>query len=214
MVGQQALHKELGELKKSLSEALEEQRLVATALKKAEQKRTKFNGELDHLRDDKCPYCLQQFAGGADKIKELEASIAELTAEIERLMTDADGIEQNISVITHAHNETKAKITVSDIDELVTIANQSTSIAAKIAELRDAVNPYLEPLDELIAMKVEDINYDEVNKITREIDHQKFLLKLLTKKDSFVRKTLLNKNIPFLNTKLQGYLTLLGLPLS
>jgi len=212
LVGQQALHKELGELKKSLSEALEEQRLVATALKKAEQKRTKFNGELDHLRDDKCPYCLQAFAGGADKIAELEASITELTTEIERLMADADGIEQNISVITHAHNETKAKITVSDIDELVTIANQSSSIAAKIAELRDAVNPYLEPLDELIAMKVEDINYDEVNKITREIDHQKFLLKLLTKKDSFVRKTLLNKNIPFLNTKLQGYLTLLGLP--
>jgi DNA repair exonuclease SbcCD ATPase subunit len=63
-----------------------------------------------------------------------------------------------------------------------------------------------------MAMPVEPINYDEINKITKEADHQKFLLKLLTKKDSFVRKALLNKNIPYLNQKLTHYLTVLGLP--
>ena len=39
----------------------------------------------------------------------------------------------------------------------------------------------------------------------------KFLMKLLTKKDSFVRRVLLNKNLPFLNQRLQYYLTSLGL---
>jgi DNA repair exonuclease SbcCD ATPase subunit len=40
----------------------------------------------------------------------------------------------------------------------------------------------------------------------------KFLLKLLTRKDSFVRRVLLNKTLPFLNQRLQDYLTALGLP--
>lgn len=210
--GQKKLHEEQAELKTRLAEALEEQRLVTTALKDKRKKLAKFEGELEHLRDEKCPYCLQSFAGGKEKIEELESAVATLTVEIEHLVGEEDAIEANVTTITTKHKEVKTQITVSNIDELVSIANQSAQIAAKIDELKSAVNPYFEPLDELVGMGVEDINYDEVNKITRELDHQKFLLKLLTKKDSFVRKTLLNKNIPFLNQKLQGYLTVLGLP--
>ena len=52
----------------------------------------------------------------------------------------------------------------------------------------------------------------KINELKELLDHQKFLLKLLTKKDSFVRKALLTKNIPFLNQRLSGYLSDLGLP--
>jgi DNA repair exonuclease SbcCD ATPase subunit len=44
------------------------------------------------------------------------------------------------------------------------------------------------------------------------IEHQKFLYKLLTNKNSYIRKTLLNKHIPFLNERLYYYLTELELP--
>ena len=36
-------------------------------------------------------------------------------------------------------------------------------------------------------------------------------MKLLTKKDSFVRKTLLKRNLPYLNSRLQTYIEDLGL---
>ena len=60
--------------------------------------------------------------------------------------------------------------------------------------MKNATNPFIEPLDELEAVELDTIEYDEVNELTKHIEHQKFLLKLLTKKDSFVRKVLLNKN--------------------
>lgn len=209
---QQKLHNQLAELKIALSEALEEQRLVETAIKNHTKKHTKLEGELEHLHDDKCPYCLQAFADSTAKVAEIDASIASIDAELERLEGEAVAINENVTTITHQHKDVKGQIVVSNIDELVGIANQSANIIAKIEELKVAVNPYLEPLDELVDMPIEPISYEEINKISKEIEHQKFLLKLLTKKDSFVRKTLLNKNIPFLNQKLQGYLTAMGLP--
>lgn len=209
---QREFHNQLAELKKSLNTALEEQRLLETAIKGLEKKKKKLDEELEHLRDSKCPYCLQAFADGKAKIADIEAQVATLVESINAHSEDLVLVEDNISKLSRDHEDVKSKIVVSNIDELITISNQSANIVAKIAELKDAVNPYIEPLDELTSMAIEPVNYDEINKITKEIEHQKFLLKLLTKKDSFVRKTLLNKNIPFLNQKLQGYLTVLGLP--
>jgi DNA repair exonuclease SbcCD ATPase subunit len=209
---QQAIHTAISELKKALADALEEQRLVGTAIRSHEKKQTKLEGELAHLKDEKCPYCLQSFSAGEEKITTIEASIGDTVTEITRLADDLSHVDTHIAEISHNLKDRKAKLTVTNIDELLVISNQSASITARIAELKDAINPYFEPLDELTDMAVEPVNYDEINKITKEMDHQKFLLKLLTKKDSFVRKALLNKNIPFLNQKLAGYLTTLGLP--
>ena len=73
-------------------------------------------------------------------------------------------------------------------------------------------NPHVDSLEELKAVKLEEIPYDELEKLNKHNIHEKFLLKLLTDKNSFVRKVLLNKNIPFLNTRVAHYLSQLGLP--
>ena len=43
------------------------------------------------------------------------------------------------------------------------------------------------------------------------MEHQKFLLDLLTNKDSFVRKRIIDQNLSYLNARLQTYLDRLGL---
>jgi DNA repair exonuclease SbcCD ATPase subunit len=43
-------------------------------------------------------------------------------------------------------------------------------------------------------------------------DHQEFLLKLLTSKDSFVRKKIIDQNLSYLNSRLTHYLDRIGLP--
>ena len=73
-------------------------------------------------------------------------------------------------------------------------------------------NPFIEPLEELEAVELDKLNMGMINGLNTYADHQRFLLKLLTKKDSFVRKALINKNIPFLNRRLSHYLMDLGLP--
>lgn len=208
---QQRIHAEVKEAKKELNAALELQREVETQIKALKKQQKELLANLAHLRDDKCPYCLQGFSGG-DKLEETENLLMEISDNLGSLTTEAEAIAASISSITHKHNELKGRILFTNLEDLLTTKNQSTQILAKIEELKAATNPYIEPLDELNAMAVDEVDYTEINKITKELEHQKFLLKLLTKKDSFVRKALLNKNIPFLNQKLAGYLTTLGLP--
>jgi len=52
---------------------------------------------------------------------------------------------------------------------------------------------------------------ETINELDDLLKHQNMVLKLLTKKDSFVRKNLINKNIPFLNKRLNHYLNALNL---
>lgn len=90
--------------------------------------------------------------------------------------------------------------------------SKSDQTIARIDELSKATNPYDDLVQELIDTTFDDIDYAEINKRTTELEHQKFLLKLLTKKDSFIRKMLVNRSLPMLNTNLKQYLAAMNLP--
>jgi DNA repair exonuclease SbcCD ATPase subunit len=69
--------------------------------------------------------------------------------------------------------------------------------------------------DQIQALKetgLEEITWDTVNELTRIKEHQDFLYKLLTNKDSFIRKKIIEQNLTYLNSRLAYYLTKLGLP--
>ena len=56
------------------------------------------------------------------------------------------------------------------------------------------------------------IDYNVLNELTRLQEHQDFLLKLLTSKDSFIRKKIIEQNLSYLNARLTHYLDRIGLP--
>ena len=56
------------------------------------------------------------------------------------------------------------------------------------------------------------IDYTSLNDISIRYKHEQFLHKLLTAKDSFIRKKILDQNITYLNRRLNYYLEKLGLP--
>jgi DNA repair exonuclease SbcCD ATPase subunit len=73
-------------------------------------------------------------------------------------------------------------------------------------------NPYDEQIIELKATAVQEIDWNYMNDLVRVKDHQEFLYKLLTNKDSFVRKRIIDQNLAFLNQRLTYYLDKIGLP--
>ena len=77
---------------------------------------------------------------------------------------------------------------------------------------KDEVDPYQEQIDDLEASAKQDIDWSTVNDITSTKEHQEFLLKLLTNKDSFIRKKIIDQNLAYLNNRLTYYLDKLGLP--
>jgi DNA repair exonuclease SbcCD ATPase subunit len=73
-------------------------------------------------------------------------------------------------------------------------------------------NPYTEQIAELKDTAIQEVNFDELNRLSKVKDHQDFLYKLLTNKDSFVRKKIIEQNLAYLNQRLTYYLSKIGLP--
>jgi DNA repair exonuclease SbcCD ATPase subunit len=59
---------------------------------------------------------------------------------------------------------------------------------------------------------LQETTFDTINKLTKVMEHQKFLYDLLTSKDSFVRKKIIDQNLAYLNSRLTHYLDKIGLP--
>ena len=73
-------------------------------------------------------------------------------------------------------------------------------------------DPYSEQIADMNEQALQAVLYDTLNEFTRVQEHQEFLLKLLTSKDSFVRKKIIDQNLSYLNSRLTHYLDRIGLP--
>ncbi len=77
---------------------------------------------------------------------------------------------------------------------------------------RTETDPYEEQIVEMAQQALQEVDYNGLNGLTRLQEHQEFLLKLLTSKDSFIRKKIIEQNLSYLNSRLTHYLDRIGLP--
>ena len=89
-----------------------------------------------------------------------------------------------------------------------TVANLKQQLETK----QNDADPYAEQIKEMETQALEEINYDIINEFANVKEHQEFLLKLLTNKDSFIRKRIIDQNLSYLNARLSQYLDRIGLP--
>ena len=90
-----------------------------------------------------------------------------------------------------------------------------SSLAAlekQLTEKSAETDPYGEQIADMQGQALQTVSYDLLNELTRLQEHQEFLLKLLTSKDSFVRKKIIEQNLSYLNQRLTHYLDRIGLP--
>jgi DNA repair exonuclease SbcCD ATPase subunit len=73
-------------------------------------------------------------------------------------------------------------------------------------------DPYSEEIVQMEKSAIQAIDFTVLNELTRLQEHQDFLLKLLTNKDSFIRKKIIDQNLSYLNARLTHYLDRIGLP--
>lgn len=86
------------------------------------------------------------------------------------------------------------------------------TMAIQYAEKVDEKNPYVEQIDSLRKTGLQEVSFETINELVYLRDHQEFLYKLLTNKDSFIRKRIIDQNISYLNHRLAYYLEKIGLP--
>jgi DNA repair exonuclease SbcCD ATPase subunit len=94
------------------------------------------------------------------------------------------------------------------IHHRATLANLQVQIESKKAE----TDPYEDQILDMARQALQEVSYDALNDYTKLQEHQEFLLKLLTSKDSFIRKKIIDQNLSYLNARLTHYLDRIGLP--
>ena len=86
------------------------------------------------------------------------------------------------------------------------------SLLQQITTKHGETDPYTEQIEDMQVQALKEISYDRLNELVRLQEHQDFLLKLLTSKDSFIRKKIIDQNLSYLNSRLTHYLDRIGLP--
>lgn len=182
---------------------------LTVSIKSANQVIKKANSELEHLADQKCPYCLQKYESAEAKIEQLKEAVSTNQAMVEDEQPQLDVLAKQLVKQKAKLSEITGAIVI-DGKRLAKLTEDIAVLKSKIETLKTATNPMVAVYDDLIANPPEEegeIDMTEINELDKLAKHQEFLYKLLTKKDSFIRKNLLAKAVPFLNTRLQHYLS-------
>lgn len=169
-------------------------------------------GEHEHLADAKCPYCTQPFADAPLKIAKVDAEIDSRGARLLEIEGQVDVLAGKSEETTTRLKQVEKSIQYQELDELLEARDNAHGLRNRINELKNATNPHIEARDKLIGERQDTVDYLKVDDLRRRLDHQQFLLKLLTDKNSFLRRRIINKTIPFLNGRLNHFTQTLGLP--
>jgi DNA repair exonuclease SbcCD ATPase subunit len=97
-------------------------------------------------------------------------------------------------------------------EQAIKHSSRVSSLEDQIANKHAEKDPYVEQIAEMTADAIQTISFDEINRLTRLLQHQEYLLDLLTNKKSFVRKKIIDQNLSYLNSRLTHYLDKMGLP--
>lgn len=166
----------------------------------------------EHLVEAKCPYCLQQFADAPLKLSSLETAIETSGTQLIALEEQVQELEAQSKILAARVLEVSEAIQHPNLKELLAARENAAVLQAKLLDLLNAQNPHTEAVQRLELEGCSAANAELVDKLKKRLEHMAFLLKLLTSKDSFLRRRIISRTIPFLNTRINHYTSQLGLP--
>jgi DNA repair exonuclease SbcCD ATPase subunit len=183
-----------------------------SALEKEQRILDKLERELVSLTEHKCHTCGQELHDSkhTEIMSAKSTQIKESRGAINEHLEELSVIVEAISLL----GELGAcpAVTYDNLEQALNHKNTLGSLERDITIKTAEENPYDDQIVELKETAVQEIDWNGLNELVRVKDHQEFLHKLLTNKDSFVRKRIIDQNLAFLNQRLTYYLDKIGLP--
>lgn len=197
------------ENKKTLENTLDN---LISNLSKLSKRKAKYQNELKKLENHECYTCGQKIHDDNNKemIEEKSKAIEEVDEEI---ISDNISIEKIKKELENIEIKEEKPITFyNNINEAYEHKSSISYIQSQLKDKKSEKDPYCDQIKTLQDSGMKEISWDKINELTKLKEHQEFLLKLLTNKDSFIRKKIIEQNLSYLNSRLQNYLEKLGLP--
>lgn len=169
-----------------------------------------------------------------NKISEFENKLNSIDetyeAKLENIKIKKEQYDESYKLYTELYDEYNSHLIdlhtkIKDVQKLITESvynsekeilqheNEIVNLKNKKEELLCETSPYISQINDIKSSK-KDIDYDYINKLNVMKNHEKILLKFLTSKDSFIRKSIIDQNLSYLNSRLKYYLEKLNLPFS
>jgi DNA repair exonuclease SbcCD ATPase subunit len=193
--------------------SLEKERATLdSATAQAERSVKKYAGELAKLQDKKCHACDQELHDHKHEEMTTEATqhLAEAEKYHDKITQERGKIQAEIDTIGELTS--RPNTYYDTVEQALKHQNNLKTLETQLEIKSGEADPYQEQIDELLNTAMQAISWDKVDELTTLKDHQEFLLKLLTSKDSFIRKKIIDQNLAYLNNRLTYYLDKMGLP--
>ena len=229
------------ELKEESEQTYHEKRDVYMKLREAEVEYKSIMGMIDMARNDlekllrekekldngTCPTCGQNWTPDHDHMKNVEDDIAENQAIVEssdELIAESKGkldtleskhesLDKDLREKKNASMEAEQLLgpfkSMTDVTRAQTFLEESAKILKQTEEEK---NPFLDTIADLNTDAIKKIDRTTVDSIINDVLHYDYLIELLQSKDSFLRKSVINRWLPQLNIRINHYLDIMELP--
>jgi DNA repair exonuclease SbcCD ATPase subunit len=116
----------------------------------------------------------------------------------------SEHVVETLGAIPKAHYDTE--------QEAIEHKSKVSNLLEQLEKKANEIDPYIDQIADMKKDALQEIKFDTINELSKKADHLKFLVELLTSKDSFVRKKIIDQNLSYLNSRLTHYLDKIGLP--
>jgi len=179
---------------------------------KLEKDSAKLKRDIDALKEHRCHACGQELHDSRQDeiLAEKQKNLQEIALQL--LTNETQRVEHLNELDDLGTLGTAPAVFYDDLEQALNHRNSLDGLKKDLANRSAETDPYTEQIDDMRGQALQEVTYDTVNGLTRIFEHQDFLLKLLTNKDSFVRKKIIEQNLSYLNARLTHYLDRIGLP--
>ena len=200
------------ELNTQIANLKKETSTLESALMRANKSVDKVTKDIEELDNAVCYACGQELQ--EDKKKEIENTKAkeleDATAYHKEITDKLDIANKELDNIGDING--RPETFYETIKEVYDHKQNVAQLKQALENSTQETDPYQEQIDDLTNTGIQEVDWSTINALTDLKEHQEFLLKLLTNKDSFIRKKIIDQNLAYLNNRLTHYLDKLGLP--
>jgi len=172
----------------------------------------KLKKDIAALENHTCHSCGQGFHD--DKQEQLleEKRRALQEAALQALATNTQMMEHQDALAELGELGAMPKVFYDNEEDAFEHRSSMGSLLAQLTSKQNEQDPYVDQIREMQEQALEEIDFGVMNELDELRTHQDFLHKLLTNKDSFIRKRIIDQNLSYLNARLGQYLDRIGLP--
>lgn len=203
------------ELDKEKDQLTKEKKNLEKQINQELERIEKIEKNIVSAKNNKCPTCNQPLNDEKHKnvLDDLNKEKTNTENNLNELEDEYKSILDRINTIEKELEEYPNDIDVfyKNISDAENHQNKIENAEKELEKVKNQENPHVEHLETLKQEGFAEIDYTYLNELKDRKEHQDFLYKLLTNKDSFIRKKIIDQNIYYLNSRLKHYLTAINM---